>query len=214
MRPWLTLMLVLTTGLAPASGVEPKSKKDARPLAPSDYRIFEQDMAGAYFIARPLMEEYDALRKRVAGLRADIAGARIDSARARAEVSTLQEELNGLLQKIDHAKLYIPRHGPQADRDHTSRSSPPMSCWSTARTSRSAAGRPRHPVRAGEDRARRRQRQGRRRLRRDRTRRPRARARSSSDSTSTQHLEVQGTRTCKRELRLRVPDFLGREFPT
>jgi hypothetical protein len=108
MRPWLTLTLVLAAGLAPASGDEPKSKKDARPQAPGDYRIFEQDMAGAYFIARPLMEKYNALRTRVAGLRTEIDGARIDPARARAEVAALQEELNALLQTIDHAKLYIP----------------------------------------------------------------------------------------------------------
>jgi hypothetical protein len=108
MRTWLTLSLVLTAGLAPASDDEPKSKKDARPQAPGDYRIFEQDKAGAYFIARPLMEKYDALRMRVAGLRAEIDGGRIDSVRARAEVAALQAELNGLLQTIDHAKLYIP----------------------------------------------------------------------------------------------------------
>jgi hypothetical protein len=108
MRTWLTLTLVLAAGLAPASGDEPKSKKDARPQAPGDYRIFEQDMAGAYFIARPLMEKYNALLKRVAGLRVEIDGARIDSARARAEVAALQAELNGLLQTIDRAKLYIP----------------------------------------------------------------------------------------------------------
>ena len=108
MRPWLTLTLVLAAGLAPASGDEPKSKKETRPQAPGDYRIFEQDMAGAYFIARPLMEKYNTLRKRVAGLRADIEGARIDSASARGEVAALQEELNDLLKTIDRAKLYIP----------------------------------------------------------------------------------------------------------
>src|SRR5690349_20744586 len=107
MRPWLTLTLVLVAGLAPASGDEPTSKKAARPRAPGDYRIFEKDMAGAYFIARPLMEKYEALRKRVAGLRAEIDGARIDSVRAHAEVAALQAELNGLLQTIDHAKLYV-----------------------------------------------------------------------------------------------------------
>jgi hypothetical protein len=108
MRSWLTLTLALCGGLAPALGDEPKSKQDKRPQAPGDYRIFEEDMAGAYFIARPLMEKYEALRKRAASLRAEIDGARIDPARARAEVSSLQSELNDLLRTINHAKLYIP----------------------------------------------------------------------------------------------------------
>ncbi|SIN75261.1 hypothetical protein SAMN05444166_0641 [Singulisphaera sp. GP187] len=108
MRSSLTLTLVLISGLVPALGDEPKSTKDPRPQAPEDYRIFEQDRAGAYFIARPLMEQYDALRKRVAGVRAEIDGARIDSAKARVEVETLQAELNKLLETIDHVKLYIP----------------------------------------------------------------------------------------------------------
>jgi hypothetical protein len=108
MRKWLSLMLFLAAGRALASADEPKSKKDARPQAPSDYRIFEQDMAGAYFIAPPLMDKYNALQKRVAALRAEIDGARIDPAKARAEVAAYTEELNGLLEKINHAKLYIP----------------------------------------------------------------------------------------------------------
>ena len=108
MRPWLTMTIVLGAGLVPGSGDEPKSKQDTRPRAPGDYRIFEQDMAGAYFIARPLKERYDVLRKRAASLRSEIDGARIDPARARAEVSALQAELNDLLRTIDHAKLYIP----------------------------------------------------------------------------------------------------------
>ncbi len=108
MRPWLTLTLVLGAGLAPASGDEPKSKQETRPQAPGDYRIFEQDMAGAYFIARPLMEKYDALRKRAASLRAEIDGARIDPGKARAEVAALQRQLSDLMRTIDNAKLYIP----------------------------------------------------------------------------------------------------------
>jgi hypothetical protein len=65
-------------------------------------------MAGAYFIAPPLMEKYKTLQKRVAALRAEIDGARIDSARARAEVAQYTEELNSLMEKINQAKLYIP----------------------------------------------------------------------------------------------------------
>src|SRR4051812_5830638 len=108
MRRWPTLIFVLAAGLAPALGDEPGSKTTVRPQAPGDYRIFEQDMAGAYFIARPLKERYDALRKRVSDLRAEIVGARIDPAKARAEVAALQVELDELLKTIDRSKLYIP----------------------------------------------------------------------------------------------------------
>jgi len=108
MSTWQTLMLVLLAALTPGTQDQPKTKKDARPQAPSNYRIFEQDMAGAYFIAPALMDKYKALQKRVAGLRAEIDGARIDPARARAEVAACTEELNSLLEKINHAKLYIP----------------------------------------------------------------------------------------------------------
>jgi len=108
MQPLLALTLVLAAGFSLASDDEPKSSKGARPQAPGDARIFEQDMAGAYFIDRPLMEKYEALRRRVAGLRADIDGARIDSARARAEVAVLQTELSALLKTIDNAKRYFP----------------------------------------------------------------------------------------------------------
>jgi hypothetical protein len=65
-------------------------------------------MAGAYYIARPLMEKYERLRKAVAELRSEINSARIDPARARTQVASLQTELNDLLQTIDRAKLYIP----------------------------------------------------------------------------------------------------------
>jgi hypothetical protein len=102
------MALVLAAGVSTALGDEPGSKKGAHPTAPGDARIFEQDMAGAYFIDRPLMEKYEALRKRVAELRADIDGARIDGAKARAEINALQAELSDLLKTIDNTKRYFP----------------------------------------------------------------------------------------------------------
>ena len=107
MRTLLALMLFLTTSLAPGWGDEPKSK-EARPQPPKDFRIFERDMAGAYFVARPLMDRYDALRRRTASLKAEVAGARIGSAKALAEIMSLRHELDMLLQEINKGKIYIP----------------------------------------------------------------------------------------------------------
>jgi hypothetical protein len=102
------IALVLGSGLSSALGGEEKTKDDARPQAPGDSRIFERDLAGAFFISRPLMEKYEALRSRINALRADIDEARIDGAKARDEVKALQLELSNLLQTIDQTKLYIP----------------------------------------------------------------------------------------------------------
>jgi hypothetical protein len=107
MRPLLITILVVSAGLASARAQEPKQRKPARPVAPGDARIFQSDLAGAYYVARPLMEKYETLKKRVAELRADIDGARIDSTRARADVAALQAELSELLKTIDQAKYYI-----------------------------------------------------------------------------------------------------------
>ena len=111
MRTWLTIGLVLAAGLATASEDEAKSKKDEHPQAPSDYRIFEQDMAGAYFIAGPMMAQYESLRVRATRMREVIDRGQLDSTQVSAvvgAVAALQKELNDLLQRIDQAKLYIP----------------------------------------------------------------------------------------------------------
>lgn len=108
MRSLPVMVLVLATGFGATRGDEPDPEKAKRQVAPGDARIFEQDLAGAYYIDRPLMEKYEALRRRVAELRADIAGARIDGDGARAEVARLQSELEELLKAIDGAKQYIP----------------------------------------------------------------------------------------------------------
>ena len=118
-EPWLaTRRNCSGYRLAPGSEDEPKSKQDARPQAPSDYRIFEQDMAGAYFIAPALMDKYKALQKRVADLRAEINGARIDPARARAEVACVHGGVERPSGEDQPREALHPRcHGPQADRD-------------------------------------------------------------------------------------------------
>ena len=104
--PWSALAFVLILGARAADGQEVK-KKD-QPRAPADYVIVDEDRVGAYFVARPLKERYDALLKQVAGLKAEIADAKIDAAKARREVARLGDELESLRREIDRTRLYIP----------------------------------------------------------------------------------------------------------
>ena len=101
----LLALLALVLGVSTSSADDPKPKP---PKAPGDSQIFESDMAGAYFIARPLQEQYEALQKRVAALKVEVREAKIDSARARTQIAALQGELKALLEKIQATKVYIP----------------------------------------------------------------------------------------------------------
>jgi hypothetical protein len=103
--PMSLLALALLTSTSSADDPKPKSKTAK---APGDSQIFETDLAGAYFIAKPLKEEYDTLQKRVASLKGEVREARIDPARARRLVASYQEELKALMEKIQATKLYIP----------------------------------------------------------------------------------------------------------
>ena len=105
MRHAFGLALVLVLIARAADGQDAK-KKDT-PRAPADYVIVEHDRVGAYFVARPLKEKYDALLKRLAALKDDIAEARIDSARARAETEAIGNDLATLRAEIDRTKLYF-----------------------------------------------------------------------------------------------------------
>jgi hypothetical protein len=105
---WILSVFVLT--LVTVSVVvadQPVREQGRQAVAPGDSVIFNRDMAGAYFIARPLKEQYDSLQKRVTALRTDIREAKIDSAKAHSQIAALQAELKELLGKIDATKLYI-----------------------------------------------------------------------------------------------------------
>jgi hypothetical protein len=103
--PLTFLALALCVSISKADDPKPKPNL-AR--APGDSQIFESDMAGAYFIARPLQEQYEALQKRVAALKVEVREARIDSGKARVQVAALQAELKTLLEKIQATKVYVP----------------------------------------------------------------------------------------------------------
>lgn len=98
------------------------AQEPPRMQAPGDARIFEKDLAGAYFVARPLMDRYDALRSRISGLRSEIARGQIDGETARTEVETLQKELTALTNEIQRSKLYVP--GASGHRVKETRSVP------------------------------------------------------------------------------------------
>ncbi len=89
---------------------EPKSKTRGKHPArhPADYSIVESDLAGSYFVARPLKEKYDNLVQRVGELRTEIDEARIDEPGARRELDRLQTEIDEAIRAIDKAKLYVP----------------------------------------------------------------------------------------------------------
>jgi hypothetical protein len=101
--------LVLTIlCLLPASMLDADDAKKSPPRAPADFVLLEANRTGAFFIARPLRERYDALLQQLATLRTEIAEARIDSAEARRRVERLQADLDALRKQIDAGKLYIP----------------------------------------------------------------------------------------------------------
>ena len=102
-----TSLLALALAVSTSTADDPKPKP--RPAkAPGDSQIFETDLGGAYFIARPLKERYDALQKRAGALKVEVREAKIDSAKARAEVAAIQADLKGLLEEIRATRLYIP----------------------------------------------------------------------------------------------------------
>jgi len=96
-------LALLTTARAAAD-----DQKKHRPKAPADYSIFESDLAGSYFVSKPLKQKYDNLLKRVGELRTAIDEARIDESIARREIDQLQGEIDEAIRQIDKAKLYVP----------------------------------------------------------------------------------------------------------
>jgi hypothetical protein len=79
-----------------------------RPRAPADYEIMSSDRAGAYFVARPLKDQYDKLIGQLATVRREIADARISSDDARIRLDQLSKDLYMLKEQIEKAKIYVP----------------------------------------------------------------------------------------------------------
>ena len=106
----LAALVVAALAALPAAraGDEEPAAEKGRPKAPSDYQIVESDLAGSYFVARPLKERYDNLVKRVGELKAEIDDARIDEVGARRELDRLQAEIDEAIGAIQKARVYVP----------------------------------------------------------------------------------------------------------
>ncbi len=125
LRP--ALLAVGLSLLAPLGfGADDKTK--GLPKAPADHVLIESDTAGAYFVARPLQQRYDALLKRSAERTAAIDGGTVDEVKGRREVDQIQSEIAEATRQIDRAKRYFPaatvstrsvvRGLPLAEGDH------------------------------------------------------------------------------------------------
>jgi hypothetical protein len=103
-----TALVAFAAFLFVAAEVGAEQQENERPQAPAGYSIFESDMAGSWFVAKPLKEKYDNLRKRVGELKLEIDGAQIDETTARREIDRMQSEIDETIREIDKAKLYVP----------------------------------------------------------------------------------------------------------
>jgi hypothetical protein len=100
--------VLMILGFLSASSFGADDAKKSPTRAPADFVLLEANRTGAFFIARPLREKYDALLHQLASLRTEIAEARIDSAEARRRVERLQSDLDALRKQIDAGKIHIP----------------------------------------------------------------------------------------------------------
>lgn len=88
------------------------ARSEAEPLkaegeAPADHVILKHVRGGAFFVAKDLKQQYDALLGRVRGLQAAIAGDQISAAEANAQLRELEPKLDVLRQEIEAKKVLV-----------------------------------------------------------------------------------------------------------
>jgi len=75
--------------------------------APPNCAVLKHTRGGAFFVAKPLKQEYDRLLSQVESLQADLAAERISGADAQLELQTLQAELTRLREDIERKKILV-----------------------------------------------------------------------------------------------------------
>jgi hypothetical protein len=75
--------------------------------APPNYDVLKHERGGAYFVARPLKEQYDQLLGRVNLLKTEIDAGQISGANAKQELLELQGKLELLRLQIDESKVLV-----------------------------------------------------------------------------------------------------------
>jgi hypothetical protein len=82
--------------------------QQAKAQAPKDHVQLKDTASGAYFIAKPLKEQYDQLLARLSVLRTDIDAGRISGTEATRQLTALQTELEALRREIQNKLAYVP----------------------------------------------------------------------------------------------------------
>ena len=88
------------------------ARSEAEPLkaegeAPADHVVLKHVRGGAFFVAKDLKQQYDALLGRVRGLQAAIAGDQISGAEANAQLRELEPKLDALRKEIEAKKVLV-----------------------------------------------------------------------------------------------------------
>lgn len=102
----LLSIIVLSAMLCGAARGEGERLK-AEGEAPADHVVLKHVRGGAFFVAKDLKQQYDALLARVRGLQAAVDGDRISGAEALGQLRELEPKLDALRKEIDAKKVLV-----------------------------------------------------------------------------------------------------------
>lgn len=88
--------------------------------APPEHDVLAHVRGGAFFVAKDLKQQYDALLAQVRSLQADVAAERISGADALDELTQLEQKLDALRKEIDSKKVLVSPINVQTQSDEFS----------------------------------------------------------------------------------------------
>jgi hypothetical protein len=102
-----TPIWILAVVTASAMGAAPEGPAHINAKAPDDTVQLRSAPDGAWFISKPLKQQYDALLGRVKALRADVDAERVSGKDAERELDTLRAALKRLRETIEKQKVLV-----------------------------------------------------------------------------------------------------------